>query len=417
MPSCREPVNATVPLCAILHLFPAVQKSGKVSRTPTAFPRFYPASVNVRGVVSQGTHSSSAKAAGADKTSGARNVIGRAAERERHPAPARIPASAMNTAFEYALPRHLALFGPSPRETDEQRLFEGPPQPSSLDRGLRSILHGSWGRPPSATTPATELHAAGGGAGCSSSGRHCADLSGRFSAPLNLSARGEHATQSLQVRTEEAGGTIVLSPFRTESTDIIQSTTSVDAAFLRSQSSAHSMRSVPSSHFSRGGAHMLRRRDSAVAHADDGVGPAAAPQEERGERVHRGVVLGTFAEAEGGAANEAAVISDTSEAAGVAATYERRLRRLHRQLDSFGEDDVFLGRYEMMGRQHRRRGGAACTETSTTPNSPHSHARRPLALQDKLHSASVGSHPCYSFLILVVQVLCCLGGVHRPRSL
>ena len=361
MPSCREPVNATLPLCAILHLFPAVQKSGKVSRTPTAFPRFYPASVNVRGVVSQGTHSSSAKAAGADKTSGARNVIGRAAERERHPAPVRIPASAMNTAFEYALPRHLALFGPSPRETDEQHLFEGPPQPSSLDRGLRSILRGSWGRPPSATVPATELHAAGGGAGCSSSGRHCADVSGTFSAPLNLSARGEHATQSLQVRTEEAGGTIVLSPFRAESTDIIQSTTSVDAAFLRSQSSAHSMRSVPSSHFSRGGAHMLPRRDSAAVHTDDGVGPAAVPQEERGERVHRGVVLGTFAEAEGGAANEAAVISDTSKAAGVAATYERRLRRLHRQLDSFGEDDVFLGRYEMMGRQHRRRGGAACT--------------------------------------------------------
>ena len=42
--------------------------------------------------------------------------------------------------------------------------------------------------------------------------------------------------------------------------------------------------------------------------------------------------------------------------------------RLLQQLDTFSNKDLFLGRFEMMGRQHRRRGGAAhshCSHTST----------------------------------------------------
>ena len=37
---------------------------------------------------------------------------------------------------------------------------------------------------------------------------------------------------------------------------------------------------------------------------------------------------------------------------------EQMLRRLQRQLDGFQVDDVFLERFQMFGRQHRRRGGA-----------------------------------------------------------
>ena len=33
------------------------------------------------------------------------------------------------------------------------------------------------------------------------------------------------------------------------------------------------------------------------------------------------------------------------------------VKRLERQLDKFGEDDLFLGRFELLGRKHRRRGG------------------------------------------------------------
>lgn len=39
--------------------------------------------------------------------------------------------------------------------------------------------------------------------------------------------------------------------------------------------------------------------------------------------------------------------------------WERRMRRLQRQLDAFGEEDLFLGRFELLGRDWRRRGGAA----------------------------------------------------------
>ena len=36
----------------------------------------------------------------------------------------------------------------------------------------------------------------------------------------------------------------------------------------------------------------------------------------------------------------------------------QRLRQLHRQLDRFSEHEVFLGRFVMLGRHHRRHGGA-----------------------------------------------------------
>ena len=45
-----------------------------------------------------------------------------------------------------------------------------------------------------------------------------------------------------------------------------------------------------------------------------------------------------------------------SAAAG--ATDEHAMMRLQRQLDGFRENDVFLERFQMFGRQHRRRGGA-----------------------------------------------------------
>ena len=45
---------------------------------------------------------------------------------------------------------------------------------------------------------------------------------------------------------------------------------------------------------------------------------------------------------------------------GVAAPgVDERLHRLGRQLDSFGADDLFLGKFRMLGRAERRRGGAA----------------------------------------------------------
>lgn len=41
-------------------------------------------------------------------------------------------------------------------------------------------------------------------------------------------------------------------------------------------------------------------------------------------------------------------------------------RRLQRQLDSFAASDLFLGRFEMLGRRHRRRGGATRIGTPGT---------------------------------------------------
>lgn len=37
--------------------------------------------------------------------------------------------------------------------------------------------------------------------------------------------------------------------------------------------------------------------------------------------------------------------------------WDRRMQRLQRQLDAFGEDTLFLGQFEMLGREQRRRGG------------------------------------------------------------
>lgn len=49
----------------------------------------------------------------------------------------------------------------------------------------------------------------------------------------------------------------------------------------------------------------------------------------------------------------------------VAMQAARQLRRLYRQLDSFGEADRFLGRFELLGRQHRCRGGVTTADLAT----------------------------------------------------
>eukprot|EP00892_Ulva_mutabilis_P004443 jgi/Ulvmu1/2370/UM130_0001.1 len=43
-------------------------------------------------------------------------------------------------------------------------------------------------------------------------------------------------------------------------------------------------------------------------------------------------------------------------------TGDELIALLHRQLDAFGEDDLFLGRFVMLGRQQRRRGGQAVVQ-------------------------------------------------------
>ena len=53
--------------------------------------------------------------------------------------------------------------------------------------------------------------------------------------------------------------------------------------------------------------------------------------------------------------------SHVQDTDGVLELREARMKRLQSQLDKFQDRDVFLGRFTMLGRDHRRRGGTTPT--------------------------------------------------------
>ena len=52
-------------------------------------------------------------------------------------------------------------------------------------------------------------------------------------------------------------------------------------------------------------------------------------------------------------------LDSATEEVSVVLTAQQLMDRLHRQLDGFESSDQFLGRFELLGRNERRRGGAS----------------------------------------------------------
>lgn len=276
-----------------------------------------------------------------------------------------IPQSAMNPNFVYVLPPHLALVmgGGSIFDTESlpdrpwggagpkvpihwaigQSPSEGVHEIDSPGRGGRwravsaRTRHDDGGRRHGAGASVLEQRRAitdGCGAESASGGLHL--RAAGVSAPVAMaSAEGRRGEAlSAYTITEEAGGTIVLSPF-----DSSQQSTQGSCMYSVGPQNVLpvNMQETHGTLQQHGGGAVVSRQDCISQAA---ISPVyVCPHKE----MH-------LAQEE--ATHTATALPGATQSAQLAL-----LRRLNRQLCSFGERDRFLGRFEILGRQHRRSGG------------------------------------------------------------
>eukprot|EP00892_Ulva_mutabilis_P006269 jgi/Ulvmu1/4013/UM188_0003.1 len=270
---------------------------------------------------------------------------------EAPPAP-RIPQSALNPDFEYALPSHLALDGTL---TVTAAAFAVPgvaiPAPPAASHGQpvtsEPITSNAATSNPTASDPFLSSAASSGPPTGSSFAR--IDTATALKPPA-----GSEPAFALPMPPANAEGAFTASallngaqmPTRLELTE-------TSGSNRRDSSGDVATPAQPAAKQSR---TRLKRGALVAAEVAGGVGHSLWPSERRGA-THEGNGAGSevsTTELDGrGAATQLADLKAN------ASGQERAIRKLHLQLDSFGEEDMFLGRFLMLGREHRRRGGQA----------------------------------------------------------
>lgn len=158
----------------------------------------------------------------------------------------------------------------------------------------------------------------------------------------------------------KTGDTVVAAPYTVGSeTDNNASLWAANAAASSAKEGLAEFSSVPSE-----GVDQVSVQDPAwgpTAHENAPKGRRAAPEDQEhsalGNVLTGGVTGGAAATAQH-RCNGIAPFSDTSQHTAGTAARGSPERRLQQKLDSFGIEDLFLGRYELLGRHHRRYGGA-----------------------------------------------------------
>lgn len=303
-----------------------------------------------------------------DMAQDATNDVGRVQGEFCAGAHERVPRSAMNPAFEYALPARLAELmrgrlpgmddADAPEEQNHGVTTASSQRPSwsriltgrggSSDRSTVSSLgnyglHGSWN---GAVRPMTEVHADGDSTRAAS--RLARHWSGAATAEEGRHGGGPGVRIGIAEpwqTTDEPGHTLVLPPYGSEyntQSPLIISGSMHSAA----SSSAHTLAGTLGSSYScssRGPTCSRRLLQETV------LVSASTPIHVFGAcTAARDITAATVAHERGDSA---------AGAADSAAHAQLQVRRLRKQLDCFGEQDLFLGRFEMLGRQHQRCGG------------------------------------------------------------
>ena len=310
---------------------------------------------------------------------------------------AQIPSSALNNAYEYALPTHLALISPPPAvasvpstdapgrdpffssqadsgpgftsTNDEAPVAIKPPLTPSTDPlhlfTMPPSMFKSFGRRTRRKLPSVLRVTASGSitddgvrndvlasaaVGAARTRAHlvtaCATSRGGRSSMV------EHDT--LDAESSEAGCTVVAAPYTITTAGFEDPGSVADAEAAAFPEGARA--SVPRLTTERvpGLATPDRSCDEtlheAVVHS---AGSIAAQSTQ--DSKHHGA-----GESEAGCPMEVCAVQASSQIADVRVEVggkDAAVRRLKRQLDAFGEDDMFLGRWVMLGRAQRRRGG------------------------------------------------------------
>ena len=281
----------------------------------------------------------------------------------------RQPASALNPVFDYALPRHLALLN-STRSASGVSAGHGPASAAGCLR--RSSNPGGYGQGHTSldvvqdrtggSDPHVSVNDADKALRATDTPRrgHVTDT---VSTPRSRSApiKGVPARALGEVAGgggHPAGATVVAPPY-TSTDHGTRSGGSDGVKCLRKDAVAGR---VMGSDMMEGGEHSTWRGDGPSATAV--VVSAMRRLTERGGGLGVGVVeLQVAGDARPGRDGGPHTRRRTGNARGVGVE-ELAVKRLKRQLDSFGKNDLFLGRFEMLGRKHRRRGGAVLITVS-----------------------------------------------------
>eukprot|EP00892_Ulva_mutabilis_P006549 jgi/Ulvmu1/4266/UM194_0006.1 len=282
---------------------------------------------------------------------------------------ASMPQSAMNSQYEYALPTQVAMLMGGPiLETEVEE------DPAAADAGKRGggVSHKKRGETSGASTTgdgdmlrmlqlpvlaATQPSgvpsdrglsltdgSAGSGGGGSLPGSNTAPLAGVPSAACGRE-------QSLRVRTEKPGSTVVMAPY--------------DDTYMHAMRTMRASGSVASRTMHTMDVTIGSTSTSGEGWRTTGTPPAPPQQQQGGEVFGIRMLRTEGVEGEAERLEDAAVrapAADVVEQAAEDGGGGSRIRRLQRLLDAFGDDDVFLGRFEMLGRQQRRRGGQAIVQ-------------------------------------------------------
>eukprot|EP00892_Ulva_mutabilis_P006551 jgi/Ulvmu1/4268/UM194_0008.1 len=280
-----------------------------------------------------------------------------------------MPQSAMNPNFEYALPTHIArLMGGGIMETEDEAEGEAAKGNGDGYEKKGGAAGGGDGGGPTprsapwmlqlASLPATQpsgvpsergLAVTDGGAGSGAGG---GSLLGSNTAPLAGSSAVRVRQESLDAHTEGPGSTVIVAPY-----DLAQNGSGVwttEGGGTR----VHTVGGTIPTSTSGGEWRSTRSMGSTGSTPPSTAGPSSAGTGMRRRRVSS---LEGGSEERGGGAGLAPSM-DVGQSATDVSLSDARIRRLQRLLDAFGEEDLFLGRFEMLGRQQRRRGGQAIVQ-------------------------------------------------------
>ena len=269
-----------------------------------------------------------------------------------------IPRCAMNPAYEYALPTQVARLMAGPCVKTEHvgaNGFDAASPIHSQPGGCRGRV--PWLQSPmlAATQPLNAASLRSGampiGGSCSSSGRY-GSISRTNLAPVYSSRHSGNPQESLGAHSNAVGSTIVMSPYMPNGRSACmltrctheQSAIGSTIVSTRSWDDAETPPPPPPQQQDVFGINMgglrdtVGTRDSARIH-----GPVRAQNRQWWQRMWLPAAVQT-------PPDDSTVNSAQSA--------QQLLARLQRQLDGFRTDDLFLMRFEMLGAQTRRRGGA-----------------------------------------------------------
>ena len=271
-----------------------------------------------------------------------------------------VPRCAMNPAYEYALPTHVAhlMAGPTVEtklSADTLKETKGGPFHGhggghrGIIRRLQLSMHAAT-QPADLRSPRQMPQTKDGGGSSGSGG----GMGSAITAPLAIARSNAFQQESLEAQSD-AGSTVIVAPYMASGgTDMSpvhtqdQTVGGTETATTQLQDDVELPPPPLPPKREIFGIRLGRAHDTESTRDSTGSSALRGGRQQRWRRSWLPSSVGP-----------STVESATEEVSATAVlTAQQLMDRLHRQLDGFESSDQFLGRFELLGRNERRRGGA-----------------------------------------------------------